>query len=64
MTTKKPKATSRGQVKKLKLKKETIKDLDARKKAGGVKGGWVKTASTLKYEHTCRSCAVCIVGIG
>ena len=38
MTTRK-KATGKGEVKKLKLKKETIKDLDLKNKAGNVKGG-------------------------
>ena len=38
MTTKK-RVTRKGEVKKLKLKKETIRDLDAKRKSGGVKGG-------------------------
>ena len=38
MTTKKT-ATGKDQAKKLKLKKETVKDLEVKGKASGVKGG-------------------------
>ena len=60
MTTgRKPTTSGKGGVKKLKLKKETLKDLDAKRKSGDVKGGYVPTAKTFKEEHSCRSCAVC-----
>ena len=39
MTTKKRAATGKGEVRKLKLKKETVEDLDVKGKAHGVKGG-------------------------
>jgi hypothetical protein len=39
MTSRKTRTTRKGQVKKLKLQKETLKDLDARRKARGVKAG-------------------------
>ena len=39
MTVRKTKTTRKGQVKKLNLKKETLKDLDARQKGKEVKAG-------------------------
>jgi hypothetical protein len=39
VTIRKTKTTRKGQAKKLKLKKETLKDLDARQKSKDVKAG-------------------------
>jgi hypothetical protein len=39
MATKKKAITGKSGVKKLKLKRETVRDLDAKGKSGGVKGG-------------------------
>jgi hypothetical protein len=39
--TAKPRGKGKEQVKKLKLKKETIRDLDVKRTAKKVKGGWV-----------------------
>ncbi len=39
MTTRKKMTPGKGEARKLKLKKETIKDLDLKKKARDVKGG-------------------------
>ena len=43
MVAKKKATTGKGQVKKLKLKRETLKDLDAKGKAKDVKGGITRT---------------------
>ena len=46
MTTRKKRTSSKGGARKLKLKKETIRDLDAKKAGKGVKGGvWGVPAS-------------------
>jgi hypothetical protein len=56
MTTRKKTTTGKTPVKKLKLKRETIKDLDVKGKGAGLKGGrmnktetscWVGPAGTL-----------------
>ena len=49
MTTRKKTATGKGEAKKLKLKKETIKDLDLKNKARDVKAGLAIRDSTLAY---------------
>ena len=60
MTTKKT-ATGKGQAKKLKLKKETVKDLDVKGKANGVKGGAIRltgacpTASCNCFTNGCHT---------
>jgi hypothetical protein len=64
MTTKKVTTTGKGERRNLKLKKETITDLAPKKQSAGVKGGWFPTATTSKYEQSCRSCAACIQGLG
>ncbi len=58
MTTKRTKATSKGQVKKLKVKKETLRDLDAkgRKVVGGF-GVLVQEKYTDAYDCTMATCA-------
>ena len=54
MTAKKT-GTGKGQAKKLKLKKETVKDLDVKGKANGVKGGVFLTGM-------CTNRATCVCG--
>jgi hypothetical protein len=49
MVAKKKATTGKGQVKKLKLKRETLKDLDAKGKAKDVKGG--NTGTTFRIER-------------
>jgi hypothetical protein len=50
MTTKRP-GVKAAQARKLKLKKESLKDLDARRKAGRVKGG----GASLGFGVICQS---------
>ena len=45
MVAKKKATTGKGQVKKLKLKKETIRDLEVKGKDAKVKGGFVEKCS-------------------
>jgi hypothetical protein len=53
---KKPTAGKRG-IKKLKVKKETIRDLDPRSKGNGIKGGAVTGKVTVTcFEKTCLLC--------
>ena len=56
MTTKKGTTTGKEKVKKLTLKKETIKDLDPKAKRGGVKGGFI---GTLDCTRTCANTCPC-----
>lgn len=63
MTTRK-KATASTKGSKLKLKKETVRDLDAKNKAGRVKGGGVPTFPLVSCKcgsapfKTCSNCYV------
>lgn len=52
MTTKKKAATGKRNVKGLKLKKETLKDLGVKGKARGVKGGYL-VAGPVSLKITC-----------
>ncbi len=58
MTTKKT-TTGAGKTRKLKLRKETVKDLDVKSKANGVKGG-IRTRIEDNKSITCTiTCNVC-----
>jgi hypothetical protein len=61
MVAKNKSTTGKGQVKKLRLKKETIRDLDVKAKASGVKGGArVRGGKTEGAGATCASvCDIC-----
>ena len=50
MTARKKSATGKEKIKNLKLKKETLKDLDAKRKSGDVKGG---ARATLGNDWNC-----------
>jgi len=47
VTTRKTKTTNKSQLKKLKLKRETLRDLDARRKARDVKAGRAELTKTI-----------------
>ena len=55
---KKKKATGKGGTRKLKLKKESVKDLDVKGKASGVKGGRIPR-SFVMCVPTGDTCPVC-----
>ena len=59
--TAKPRGKGKEQVKKLKLKKETLKDLDVKRTAKKVKGGWVVeyTPPTVTCIDSCLCTAGC-----
>ena len=59
MTTKKKTATGKGEVKKLKLKKDTIKDLDVKSRANEVKGGRRPVTKTCAGCATGDTCLLC-----
>jgi hypothetical protein len=58
MTTRKTKTTGRGVAKKLKLKKETIRDLDAKGAGRGVKAGWGPVYPTLACPRRSGNCTL------
>jgi hypothetical protein len=59
MTPRKKAATAKRTTKKLKLKKETLKDLDARASAGDVKGGRRALGPTIGNDWDCtKGCTV------
>ena len=66
MTTRKKRTSSKGGAKKLKLKRETIRDLDVKQVSRGVKGGWgvptigCKTADCPVNKTVGTICAVLI----
>jgi hypothetical protein len=66
MVTKRKTATSKGRSRKLKVRKETIKDLDARQSGKNVKGEWGRitvgcpTADCPKGPTACTVCGILI----
>jgi len=51
MTTKNKTATDKGRGKKLKVRKETIKDLEVKKKGTQIKGGVITAATMMNPKH-------------
>ena len=65
--TAKPRGKGKEQVKKLKLKKETIRDLDVKRTAKKVKGGWVveycsgiPVSDVCTWANTCDCTRTCL----
>lgn len=64
MTTKKKAVSGKGKPGKLKLKKETIKDLDAGRKGKGVKGGYIFDAATTIRALNCSAHCITLTYCG
>jgi len=56
MTTRRKATGGKGKVKNLKLKKETVRDLDAKGKGKDIKGGMI---ATVAYTCYCGSIGLC-----
>ena len=56
MTTKKKAVPGKGKTAKLKLKKETIKDLEAAGSGKDVKGGYIAAATTIRALNCSAHC--------